>query len=316
MKTKSEIMGVANQMNAQAIKALATYEEERKALIDSIINGDLDSAYDNFNLLLGGIEIILRGVSVDGSTFPSFLSKPSTTNVDKLTSVTLIVTSSRRAEYKFKVKRKIDIDEHIVESLSNLYLETLFDAYYFQEASKNIDEINDVLSDIYDSNNIEKRMFFAVTREDGRVVSIDNDTVVLKAEVNNALDASNLGLTPADNEYSRLVFDEAVENIVNFMSTITITPEILKKRNNLVQALIDLRTRKHAHKVIRESYHKQAKYVKSERDGVAYVSTEIDGVDVFSLVKMNEDGGFEVVLAPFDTEKLVPVEVDITKHIA
>lgn len=316
MKTKTEIMSVANALNTEAYNALARYEEERKSLIDAIIAEGIDSAYEKFSVLLGGIETILRGVSADGVMFPGFLSKTSTTNVDKLTSVTIVVSSKLRAENKFKFKRAIEINEDMVENISSFYLSALFDAYYFEEAKENIDEINEVLAGIYKENGIEKKLFFAVTREDGRVVEIDNDKVVLKADVDKALDASNLGLMPEDNEYSKLIYDEAVANIVNFMSMITITPEILKKRNNMIQSLIDLHTKKHAHKIIRESYHKQAKYVKSEREGVAYVSTQIDGTDVFALVKMQEGGAFETVLAPFDTDKLVTVDVDITKYIA
>ena len=48
----------------------------------------------------------------------------------------------------------------------------------------------------------------------------------------------------------------AVKAFVDVMQTIAITPEILKKRINVVDQPLKSGTKKHANKIIRETYHK------------------------------------------------------------
>lgn len=311
MRTRQETTEIANGLYGLVMDGIEVYAREKKELVKAIMTEDLDSAYEKVSVLNRGLQAIMRGAFFNNVTFPGFLTRIGTRSEGTLKSIDLSVSSKLKAERKFKLQRDIDVDENLVKNMAQVYVDVLFNAFYTEEASKNIEELNTRLEEIYEQYEIAKRVLFVVGVDAGRVAYIDNDVVLLNADVDKALGISELGIMATGSEYAQLINEEAVKAFVDVMQTIAITPEILKKRINVVDQLVEIRTKKHANKIIRETYHKQAKYLKSAGDGVGYVSDNFDDINVFALVKMTDAGDYEYVLNPFDTEKLVAVDVDV-----
>lgn len=311
MRTKQEITAIANGLYAQVTDGIAGYSKERVDLVKAIMTEDLDSAYDKVGVLSRGIQAIMRGAVEDSVSFPGFLTRLSTRSEGKLTSLSLTVSSKLKATRKFKLQRDIEVTENLVNDMASVYIDALFDALYTEMAAENVEDLNMKLDKICNDNEVAKRVQFEVGTETGRVVYIDDDTLILRADVEKAMAISELGIMAEGTEYDQLVSEDATKAFVDVMQTVLITPEILKKRIRVVDFLVDIRTKKHASKIIRETVHKQAIYLKSASEGVGYFSDSVDGVNVFALLKLNESGEYEYVLHPFDTDKLVAVDVDV-----
>lgn len=315
MKTNTKIYELANEMYAQASEGITKLQEEQKDLIKTIQTDDIDSALEKLGLVINCIASKLRCVAAEEAQFPGFLTKFSTTDVETLKEIELTVSSKLKAERKFKERKNILVDDNFVANAGEFMINVLFSAYYTEEAYANITAVNERLEEIYAENEITKKVLFGVDASAGRVISIDNDVVVLNAEIEKALEASKIGVMVAGDEYSELVREEATKKFVDVMKTVSITPEIIKKNIDVVASLLDLRTKKHANKIIREGYHKQAKYLKDATSGVGYVSEKVGEANVFALVVKNEAGDFEVVLNPFNADTLEPVDVNVVDLI-
>lgn len=315
MKTNTKIYELANEMYAQASEGITKLQEEQKDLIKTIQTDDIDSALEKLGLVINCIASKLRCVAAEEAQFPGFLTKFSTTDVETLKEIELTVSSKLKAERKFKERKNILVDDNFVANAGEFMINVLFSAYYTEEAYANITAVNERLEEIYAENEITKKVLFGVDASAGRVISIDNDVVVLNAEIEKALEASKIGVMVAGDEYSELVREEATKKFVDVMKTVSITPEIIKKNIDVVASLLDLRTKKHANKIIREGYHKQAKYLKDATSGVGYVSEKVGEANMFALVVKNEAGDFEVVLNPFNADTLEPVDVNVVDLI-
>lgn len=317
MRTNNEITGIANEMYAQAMTGVTRLHEENKELVKTILTDSVDSALEKVGLLINYIGSELKGINVEGVSFAGFLTKYGTFCQDELTEIELTVSSKLKAERKFKTKEVVAVNEDFILTTGKVFIDTLFSALYTELAGENIAFLNAKLEEIYAENGIEKKVLFAVEPDNtSRVISIDNDVVVLNADLSKALDVSNLGVLSEGDEYDNYVYEEASKKLVDTMRTVVITPEILKKRIDVVDSLLDLKTKKHANKIIREGYHKQAIYLKDSKSGVGYYNEKVDDVNVFALLKKTEDGNFEVVLNPFDADNLVSVDVDVVAKLA
>lgn len=316
MKTNSVVVANANELYGEVTKKLEELKTQYVGVIESIEKEDLDSAFYKAGVLINCVVAAIKKVRVNDAQFPEFLIRKVTTNEDKLTDMTIIVTSKLKAERKFKHEFDVKVDGDFVVNVGNGILDALFPAYYAEEASENIKEVNEKLDSLYEKYGLKRKVKFIIDTDNvGRVYSIDDDVLVIRADVDKALDASKLGIMADGDEYATLINEESEKQFVDVMSTVVITPEILKKRIAVVDALADVRTKKHVNKIIRESYHKQAVYLKSAKSGVGYFNGKVGDANVFALVKMNDNGEYEVVLSPFDTEALIPVNVDIVSLI-
>lgn len=316
MKTNVVIVNNANKLYEEVTEGLKAYKEDYKGLVDAMKVDELGVAFDKADTLLKCITALFNNVEAGGTRFPGFLVRKSTNDSEKLTRLSITVSSKLKAVRKFKYEATVVVDDDFIENAGQVYIDALFSAYYAEEANENIEAVNAKLAELYEKYEIKKQVMFAIdTAQAGRVVSIDDDVVVINADVASSLDASNIGIMAEGDEYATLVCEEATKNFVDVMQTVQITPEILKKRISVVDALVDLKTKKHANKIIRESYHKKAIYLKDATSGVGYVNEKVGDATVFALVRKNEAGEYETVLSPFNTEALVPAEVDIKELI-
>lgn len=312
MKTSTKIYELANNMYAQSAEGVDRLQAEQKDLLATIQSDDIESALSKLGLVIDCIASKLRCVAIEDAQFPGFLTKFSTTDTDSLKEIELTVSSKLKAERKFKERKNILVDDMFIENAGEFMVNVLFSAYYVEEAFANVTAVNERLEEIYAEAGIEKKVLFGIdATTSSRVISIDNNVVVLNADIEKALEASKMGIMVSGDEYSELVREEATKKFVDVMQTVSITPEIIKKNVDVISSLLDLRTKKHANKIIREGYHKQAKYLKDSKSGVGYFSEKVGEANVFALLVKNDNKEFEVVLNPFDADKLEPVDVDV-----
>lgn len=317
------ITKTANTLCDNIMEKLVEIEESNNEMLKSIKDCDFDIGFGRIEALVNCIGASIKDTTVDGVGLPAFLTKVTATE-GKLDEVDITVKSKLKAKHKVKATQTVKVDEDFVEVVGKLFTDTLFNMFYLEVADANITELNEKIASIFEEENIPYTLEFEVTTDSGRVIYIDNNKVVLKARLDEALAIGSNGLfANTDDEsrgYDKIVYEEARNELVSVMRTVQITPEILKKKIRLVESLADLHTKKYAHKLIREGYHKKAENLKDSKSGVGYFSDKvtIDGeeVDVFALLKKNDSGEYEVVLSPFDTKTNVSVDFDVVKALA
>lgn len=322
MRTNDFIVTTANKIYEGILEGLETLSKENQAMLKGIKKDDFEVGFGKIDALVKCIGANMRGVTVDGVGLPEFLSSISATE-GNLSEVDVTVKSKLKAKNKVKGTQTIAVDKDFVENVGKLFIDTLFEMYYMEWASENVALLNSRIAKILSEEKIPFELEFDVTTTSGRVIYIDDKKVVLKAQVEEALKLASNGLlievTDETDDYDSVVAEEARSEFVSIMRTIQITPEILKKKINIVEQLADLHTKKHANKLIREGYHKKAENLKDANSGVGYFSDKVkigkDEVDVFALLKKNDKGAFEVVLSPFDTDTNTKVDFDVVKAL-
>ena len=312
MKTNVVIANNANKLYEDVTNGLEKFKVEYKGLVDAMKVDPLDVAFEKAGTLLNCIATLFTGAEAGGTKFPGFLVRKSTRDEDTLKELNITVASKLKAVRKFKHEGTVAIDDDFIVNAGKVFVDAMFAAYYVEEASENIEELNERLEELYSKYELTKKVLFDIdTTKSGRVLSITDDVVVINADVDKALDISNIGIMVEGNEYNTLINEEAVKNFVDVMQTVQITPEILKKRIAVVDALVDLRTKKHANKIIRENFHKKAIYLKGGTDDIGYINEKVEGTNVFALVTKTAEGEYVTVLSPFATEALVPFECNV-----
>jgi len=316
MRSNKEIYDNANALFAGVMEKADAIQSKTVDLLKDIKTCNIESGLEKVGTVISCIDSEVRSLSAGGTTFPGFLTRFSTRCADSVESIELKISSKLKAERKFKGEAVINVDSDFVKNVVNFYTGVLFDAYYIEEAAENIEALNVTLKEVYEANDtIKKQVYFTVGAGDVRVVEITDKKVVLNADTSMALNVSKMGIMAEGDEYAEFIHDEAVNNFVATMQTVETTPEILKKRINVVDELLNLRTKKHANKIIREGYHKQAVYLKNSSSGVGYFNGKVDDKNVFALLEMNDEGEYKVVLSPFNSDTLEPVDVDIVSIV-
>lgn len=316
MKTNVVITNNANKLYEDVTRGLENFTEEYKGLVDAMKGDTLEVAFEKAGTLLNCVATLFTGAEAGGTKFPGFLVRKSTRDEGTLKELNITVASKLKAVRKFKHEATVVVDDDFIKNAGQVFIDALFAAYYVEEASENVEALNERLEGLYEKYELTKKVLFDVdTTKAGRVLSITDDVVVINADVDKALDISNIGIMAEGNEYNALINEEAVKNFVDVMQTVQITPEILKKRIAVVDALVDLRTKKHANKIIRENYHKKAIYLKGGTDDIGYINEKYNDVNVFALVTKTAEGEYVPVLSPFATEALVPVECNLVDLI-
>lgn len=322
MKTHDFIVKTANKIYEGICEGLETLEKENKATLKNIQNDDFDTGFAKIDALVKCIGANMKGVTIDDVGLPSFLSSISAVE-GKLDEVDVTVKSRLKARNKVRQVQTVKVDEDFVANVGKLFLDTLFELYYMEWADLNVQKLNERIATILEEEKIPFGLEFAVTNTSGRIVAIDDKKVVLKAQIEEALKLATNGLLievgEDTDDYDKMVAEEARSEFVAIMRTIQITPEILKKKIDIVEKLADLHTKKHSNKLIREGYHKKVENLKNAKSGVGYFSqrVKIDGkdVDVFALLSRDDDGKYEVVLSPYDTDTNTAVDFDVVKAV-
>lgn len=212
------------------------------------------------------------------------------------------------------------LDDDFVINMGTAYLDSLFEMFYIELAMENVEELNDILAEITKENEIPYTIKFIIDHTaDSPIASITDDEVVFNAGISEALGLSSLGLLQSGDDYNDLVRTNATNELVAVLKAAQTTPQLIKSKVKVINALLDLPTRKKASKIIRETYHRQARYLNKVKKGVGYyldkVKVNDEEIEVFSLVEKAEGGEMTVILKPFDTKTLYNVDIDVLEAV-
>ncbi len=315
MRTNGEITRVADALFNNVNAGLANLTEVKKPVVEKLIGADIEENLDTIGGLVSAVEAVIGAPTEDGAFLPKFLSKCEY-NPDNGDAVTVSIRSRLKASVKYSRKLLIPVDENLVSAIGKFYVDCLFNMYYLDCAKENVDELNAKLEEICAENDIPYTFGFDVVADsDSFVLDITDDHVTFIADVSAAHDISTLGLFRGGDEYEDLVYNKTVTQLVDSLKALQTTAQLVKGNLKLVKTVSGVSTKKRANKLIRGSYHRQAKFLSKVKTGVGYFdeTVTIDGnnVEVFALVNKAEDGTLSVVLSPFDVKTQFRVDYDV-----
>ena len=315
MKTCGQIVKIANGVYAEAMEGLANLKEVKADVVSSITSKSVEDGVAIVKDIINAVETIVKAPRVDGVGLPEFLSRL-TYSEDSLDKISITIRSKLKAKVKYSKTSEITVDGELVDNIGKFYIDTLYEMYYITVAQENIDELNEKIASIIAENEIPYSFKFVVEPDNNSiVVSIDNNEAVFNASVSKAQDIADLPIFKSGDEYNDLVCAEATEKLVDSLKAVQTTTQLIKGGVSLIKDIVGVSTKKRANKLIRGSYHRQAKYLDKVKSGIGYYNeiVKINGedVEVFALVEKAENGELSVVLNPFDVKTLFNVDFDV-----
>lgn len=319
MRSNKEIVAIADGIYGQASQALANLAEVKKNTVASIDINNVEGGVAILQALVADIEAVLKAPRVDGVGLPAYLSKL-TYEENKLDKVTVSVRTKLKSDYKYRKDTVVAVDEDFITNAGKAYVDALYDMYYIEQAIANIEALNEKIAEVTAGAEIPYSFKFVVdAASDAVVISINNDEVVFNSNIARAHDVASLGLFAEGDEYNDLVCKEYTDKLVASLKAIQTPVQLIKGNVELIKDITGVSTKKRASKLIRGSYHRQAKFLKGVKSGVGYFeeTVQIDGedTDVFALVAKAEDGTLSVVLSPFDVKTMFNVEFDVISAV-
>lgn len=315
MRTNKEIKEIADGIYQEAVDGLNKLSEVKKATIKSIAGKPAEEGIATIQGLIADIEAVLKAPRVNGVGLPAYLSKL-VYEEGNTSSVTVSIRTKLKSAYKYRKDTVVAVDEDFVINAGQAYIEALYRMFYIEQAIENVTALNEKIDAIVQENGIPFSFSFAVDEDtDAVVLDINNEHVVFKADILKAHDIASLGIFKSGDEYNDICCKQAVEKLVESLKVVQTPVQLIKGNVSLIKDITGVSTKKRASKLIRGSYHRQAKYLGSVKAGVGYFDEEINGTEVFALVKKDEDGTLSVVLNPFDVKTLYNVDIDIIEEV-
>ena len=315
MRTNKEIVKIAEGIYAEATASLSNLASVKKAQVAELVGKNVNDVIDSIQAIVTDIESVLKAPRVDGVGLPTYLSKLtySDTNTDR---VIISVRTKLKSAYKYRKDTDVIVDEDFIINAGKAYIDALYDMFYIEEAITNVDALNEKVAEIIAENEIPFAVKFAVNADtDAIVLSISDTEVVFNANIARAHDIANQGIFKSGDEYNNLICAEATAKLVASLKAVQTPVQLIKGNVALIKDITGVSTKKRASKLIRGSYHRQAKYLGNVKAGVGYYEETIkiggEDVDVFALVAKAEDGTLSVVLSPFDVKTLYNVDYDV-----
>lgn len=321
MRSSVEIKRIADGIYQEVVEGISKFNEVRKSEVLAIADKTIEEGLEVIADILKGVETMFKAANVDLITLPAFLSKFSTVDSEHVTSIHLRVTSKLRAEIKYSKDADIKVDENFILNVAEVYEEALYAMYYANMANDNVKELNARIADLLIANDIPYMFEFAVNLgTEAPVLSISDTNIVFNANIQNAHSISDLPIFQSGDSYSDLIRNEAETNLIEALKGITTPVQLIKSNVKLIRTITDLATKKRASKLIRMSYHRQAKFLDKVNAGIGYYNetVNIDGVEteVFALVEKVVDGTMSVILRPFDVKTMMNVDYDVLGALA
>lgn len=319
MRANADIKRIAASIYNQGLESVKGIAELRSARVEAMKTMQVDEALSAGSELMSQVEAVIDNASEDGVFLPKYLSRlVAREGADDRLVVT--IRSKLNAAYKYRKDTEVMLDDDFVINMGTAYLDSLFEMFYIELAMENVEELNDILTEITKENEIPYTIKFVIDHTaDSPIASITDDEVVFNAGISEALGLSSLGLLQSGDDYNDLVRTNATNELVAVLKAAQTTPKLIKSKVKVINALLDLPTRKKASKIIRETYHRQARYLNKVKKGVGYyldkVKVNDEEIEVFSLVEKAEGGEMTVILKPFDTKTLYNVDIDVLEAV-
>lgn len=319
MRTKKQIQTIADGIYAEAVANINKVVEVKKATVEGMASKSADEKVDIISQLVTDTEAQIKAPVVEGVSLPAYIIKTSVS--DDCSAVTVAIRSKLKAVTKFSKTVVVAVDDDFVKNVGVAILNALFELFYIEMANENIAELNARIAEITSANDIPYTFSFELQPDsDAVVLAITDDNVVFNASLTEAMSISGLSIMLDGDEYNKLVRAEAEETLVKSLKSAQTTPQLIKAKVKVIETITAVTTKKRASKIIRGSYHRQAKNLVSVKTGIGYFEGEVtingEVVDVFALVEKVEDGSLKVILKPFDVKTLLNVEYDVIGAIA
>lgn len=316
MRTSQEIKVIADGIYSEVANGLSSLSEVKRSNVAAMLEKSGDDRLADIMALVGDIESVLKGPRVSDVGLPSYLSKVSYEEDGDLSSITITVRTKLKSSYRYRKDTQVAVDANFIANAGEAYVSALYDMFYIEEASANVVALNEKVAEICQTAEIPYSFRFAVdTESDAMVLSINDREVVFNANISRAHDVSSLGIFKSGDEYDNIVSAATIEKIVTALKAAQTPVQLIKGNVQLIKDVTGVSTKKRASKIIRGSYHRQAKYLSGTKAGVGYFdeTVKIDGedVDVFALVAKNEEGDLSIVLSPFDVKTMYNVDFDV-----
>lgn len=315
MRTSQEIKAIADGIYTEVSEGLASLTEVKKSAVEAMLGKSGDEKLADIVSLVSDIEAVLKAPAVDGVSLPPYLAKL-TYEDGNLDSVTVIVRTKLKSTYKYRKDTTVAVDADFIANVGQAYVTALYDMFYIEQANANVEALNEKVGEILQQAEVPYSFRFAVdTETDAMVLSINDSEVVFNANIARAHDVSSLGIFKSGDEYDNIVRESSTEKIITALKAAQTPVQLIKGNVPIIKDVTGVSTKKRASKLIRDSYHRKAKYLGGTKAGVGYYdeTVSIDGndVNVFAIVSKAEDGELSVVLSPFDVKTLYNVDFDV-----
>lgn len=319
MRTNKDIIRIADGINEEAVNNITKLAEARKATVDEMAGKPAKEVIGSVTEIIAGIEASVASPRVDGVGFPTYLSKVTYEDNDS-SEVTVTIRTKLKNTYKYRKDVTVALDDEFIENVGKAYIDTLFDMFYIDEATQNVEALNAKIASIIEENEIPYSFSFAVDANSTAIVlSVNDNEVVFNASVPRAHDIASLPIFKSGDEYNDLICKEATNNLVAALKSIQTPVQLIKGGVDIIKEVTGVSTKKRASKLIRDSYHRQAKFLGKVKTGVGYynetVNINSEDVEVFALVSKAEDGTIALVLSPFDVKTLSKVDYDVVEAV-
>ena len=294
-------------------------KDVKESMIETIMTSkDIDVVKQNINYLVKDVDTIYTAQVVNGISLPQRIVK---VQYDGGMEFVLILRSKLKAETKYMQKKEIRFTKNMLYDISDFFAEFLTDLFLIEVANENVGILNEKIKEICKDFKIPYTFGFDIIPEAGvpYVTKITDNEVRYSVDILNAKYISELPLLQSGDRIKDLGQKDAQDDLVTTLYSIQTTPQLIKSKIDLIKQVTGVATKKHANKIIRECYHRNAKYLDSLKTGDAYFSNivKIDGedVDVFAIIHKDIDGTLSVLLHPFDIDTLFNVDFDVLAEI-
>lgn len=294
-------------------------KDVKESMIETIMTSkDIDVVKQNINYLVKDVDTIYTAQVVNGISLPQRIVK---VQYDGGMEFVLILRSKLKAETKYMQKKEIRFTKNMLYDISDFFAEFLTDLFLIEVANENVCILNEKIKEICKDFKIPYTFGFDIIPEAGvpYVTKITDNEVRYSVDILNAKYISELPLLQSGDRIKDLGQKDAQDDLVTTLYSIQTTPQLIKSKIDLIKQVTGVATKKHANKIIRECYHRNAKYLDSLKTGDAYFSNivMIDGeeVNVFAIIHKDIDGTLSVLLHPFDIDTLFNVDFDVLAEI-
>ena len=294
-------------------------KDVKESMIETIMTSkDIDVVKQNINYLVKDVDTIYTAQVVNGISLPQRIVK---VQYDGGMEFVLILRSKLKAETKYMQKKEIRFTKNMLYDISDFFAEFLTDLFLIEVANENVGILNEKIKEICKDFKIPYTFGLDIIPEAGvpYVTKITDNEVRYSVDILNAKYLSELPLLQSGDRIKDLGQKDAQDDLVTTLYSIQTTPQLIKSKIDLIKQVTGVATKKHANKIIRECYHRNAKYLDSLKTGDAYFSNivMIDGeeVNVFAIIHKDIDGTLSVLLHPFDIDTLFNVDFDVLAEI-
>lgn len=283
-------------------------------LSELITSDDEDILYNDIVSLVNGVNTIYTAQIVDDISLPQRIVKVNYDRSNKREFV-LVLRSKLKAQTKYIMKRTLQITKNLIDDINAVFAEFLSDLFLIEVANENVNELNEKLRK-FCKEYLPYVIQFDINPEAvNYVTQISDDEIHFSVDIANAKYIYDLGFMSKDVE----IETEASSDLLNSLLSVQTTTQLVKAKVDLIKRVTGIATKKHANKILRECYHRNAKYLDSLKTGDAYFSNivMIDGeeVNVFAIIHKDIDGTLSVLLHPFDIDTLFNVDFDVLAEI-